>query len=314
MNKNKITIFDHSLLSKQNSDVLILDSEKFLQIKQKVISIILEERYNFINNIIFLKNLDGTTKYNLAENLSLINYSKDEIIIKKGDKNNKSIYLIKKGSVKCCLNGENVKILNENKYFGIIALILQTERTLDVIAKEDCQCFELNEKLLIDIIGENYSQKLLFYLFKNIITNNIYLYDFINEDNLPLLFEKFKLNKYEKHEKINENIDKKNLTKKRIIIVIVGNFVEEKSMNIIYSAGNLIGEEILKNQINIRDDLIAFPDLFSLEANLKDIESILGEEYKSQALNKKYLVKKLEKIPLFKGLNNNELNIIKMKK
>ena len=310
MNKNKITIFDHSLLSKQNSDVLILDGEKFLQIKQKVISIILEERYNFINNIIFLKNLDGTTKYNLAENLSLINYSKDEIIIKKGDKNNKSIYLIKKGSVKCCLNGENVKILNENKYFGIIALILQTERTLDVIAKEDCQCFELNEKLLIDIIGENYSQKLLFYLFKNIITNNIYLYDFINEDNLPLLFEKFKLNKYEKHEKINENIDKKNLTKKRIIIVIVGNFVEEKSMNIIYSAGNLIGEEILKNQINIRDDLIAFPDLFSLEANLKDIENILGEEYKSQALNKKYLIKKLEKIHLFKELDNNDLNII----
>ena len=310
MNKNKITIFDHSLLSKQNSDVLILDGEKFLQIKQKVISIILEERYNFINNIIFLKNLDGTIKYNLAENLSLINFSKDEIIIKKGDKNNKSIYLIKKGSVKCCLNGENVKILNENKYFGIIALILKTERTLDVIAEEDCQCFELNEKLLIDIIGENYSQKLLFYLFKNIITNNIYLYDFINEDNLPLLFEKFKINKYNKNKKINQNINKKHLIKKRIIIVIAGNFVEENSMNIIYSAGNLIGEEILKNQINIRDDLIAFPDLFSLEANLKDIESILGEEYKSQALNKKYLIKKIEKIPLFKGLNNNDLNII----
>ena len=41
MNKNKITIFDHSLLSKQNSDVLILDGEKFLKIKQIVISIIL---------------------------------------------------------------------------------------------------------------------------------------------------------------------------------------------------------------------------------------------------------------------------------
>ena len=310
MNKNKITIFDHSLLAKQNSDVLILDGENFLQIKQKVITIILEERYNFINNIIFLKNLDGTIKYNLAENLSLINFSKDEIIIKKGDKNNKSIYLIKKGSVKCCLNGENIKILNENKYFGMIALILKTERTLDVIAEEDCQCFELNEKLLIDIIGENYSQKLLFYLFKDVITNNISLYDFINEDNLPLLFEKFKINHYNKNEKINQNINKKNLTKKRIIIVIAGNFVKENSMDIIYSSGNLIGEETIKNHIDIKDDLIAFPDLISLEANLKDIESILGEEYKSQALNKKYLVKKLEKIPLFKGLNNNELNII----
>ena len=77
---------------------------------------------------------------------------KDEIIIRKGDKENKSIYFIKRGSVRCCLNGDDVKILGENKYFGIIALILHTERTLDVIAGDNCQCFELTENDLIDCI------------------------------------------------------------------------------------------------------------------------------------------------------------------
>ena len=62
MNKNKITIMNHSLLSINDSEVLILDGDKFLQIKQSLISIMLKERYEFLNNIIFFKNLDGVIK------------------------------------------------------------------------------------------------------------------------------------------------------------------------------------------------------------------------------------------------------------
>jgi EAL domain-containing protein (putative c-di-GMP-specific phosphodiesterase class I) len=51
-------------------------------------------------------------------------------------------------------------------------------------------------------------------------------------------------------------------------------------MNIVYNSGVLVGEETLKNQSEIRDDLIAFPDVISLESNLSDIEEILGDEYK----------------------------------
>ena len=95
MNKNKITTMNHSLLSKVDSEVLILDGDKFLQIKQSLISVILKERYEFLNNILFFKNLDGVIKYSIAEKIELKNFKKDEIIIKKGDKKNKSIYLIK---------------------------------------------------------------------------------------------------------------------------------------------------------------------------------------------------------------------------
>ena len=310
MNKNKITLMDHSLLSKQDSEVLILDGDRFLQIKQGLISIILNERYEFINNILFFKNLDAVLKYNLAEKIELINFMKDEIIIRKGDKENKSIYFIKRGSVRCCLNGDDVKILGENKYFGIIALILHTERTLDVIAGENCQCFELTENDLIDCIGENYTEIILFSIFRNVVTNNHCLYDFINDDNLQELFHKFKLNQYKKNEKIHENITKNNLSKKRIIITLAGNFVEEKTMQIIYSSGCLIGETTLNNQSEIRNDLIAFPDLISLEANLNEIEEILGDEYKEKAMNVKSLIKKLEKISIFKFLDENSLKSI----
>lgn len=83
MNKNKITTMNHSLLSKVDSEVLILDGDKFLQIKQSLISVILKERYEFLNNILFFKNLDGVIKYSIAEKIELKNFKKDEIIIKK---------------------------------------------------------------------------------------------------------------------------------------------------------------------------------------------------------------------------------------
>ena len=310
MNKNKISLMEHSLLAKEDSDVLILDGDKFLQIKQSLISVILNERYEFINNILFFKNLDAVIKYNIAEKLELINFPKDEIIIKKGDKENKSIYFIKSGYVKCCLNGNIISTLGENKYFGIIALLLQNERTLDVISGENCSCFELKEEDLLVCIGENYCEIILFSIFKFIVTNNHCLYDFINEDNLQQLFQKFSLNQYQKNEKIHENIAKKNLSKKRIIITLAGNFVNEKNLEIVYSSGNLIGEETLKSQSEIRSDLIAFPDLISLEANLSDIEEILGEEYKEKAMNIKFLVKKLEKISIFRYIDENTLKLI----
>ena len=55
--------------------------------------------------------------------------------------------------------------------------------------------------------------------------------------------------------------------------------------NIIFSSGSLVGEETLKNQINIRHDLISFPDIINLESNLDDIEEILDDEYKEKAMN-----------------------------
>ena len=78
-------------------------------------------------------------------------------------------------------------------------------------------------------------------------------------------------------------------------------------MNIVYNSGVLVGEETLKNQSEIRDDLIAFPDVISLESNLSDIEEILGDEYKEKAMNTNNLIKKLEKFYLFKNINENIL-------
>ena len=314
MANNIIKTVDHSLLSLTNSEVLVLDPEKFVHIKDTIININLKDRYEFLNNIIIFKTLDSIIKHNIAKKMELKTYKKDVVIIKKGDKNNKSLYLIKKGLVRCCLNNKDIRVLGEKKIVGMLALILDQERTLDVIiGEDDTLLFEITRENIIDCIGENYIDIILFSIYKSVVEHNLHLHDIIHEENINELYDFFKIVRYKNKENINNDLKNKNLSKQRIIIIIEGNFVDEKTMEIKYKSGDLIGEETIKNQKDIENDLIAFPDVTSIEANLEDIEEVLGEEYKEykkNANNLKLLVKKLKKVPLLSNLTENEIKII----
>ena len=314
MANNIIKKVDHSLLSLTNSEVLVLDPEKFVHIKDTIIKINLKDRYEFLNNMIIFKTLDSIIKHNIAKKMELKTYKKGVIIIKKGDKNNKSLYLIKKGLVRCCLNNKDIRVLGEKKIVGMLALILDQERTLDVIiGEDDTLLFEITRENIIDCIGENYIDIILFSIYKSVVEHNLNLHDIIHEETINELYDYFKIVRYKNKENINNDLKNKNLSKKRIIIIIEGNFVDEKTMEIKYKSGDLIGEETIKNQKDIENDLIAFPDVTSIEANLEDIEEVLGEEYKEykkNANNLKLLVKKLKKVPLLSNLTENEIKII----
>ena len=67
MSNNKINTVDHSLLSLTDSEVLVLDSEKFVEIKDIIINLNLKDIYDFLNNIIIFKNLDSIIKHNIAK-------------------------------------------------------------------------------------------------------------------------------------------------------------------------------------------------------------------------------------------------------
>ena len=57
MSNNIINTVKHSLLSLSDSEVLVLDSEKFVEIKETIINLNLKDRYEFLNNIIIFKRI-----------------------------------------------------------------------------------------------------------------------------------------------------------------------------------------------------------------------------------------------------------------
>ena len=120
----------------------------------------------------------------------------------------------------------------------------------------------------MECIGENYLELILLSIFQTIITNNQYLNDLIPEDKIESFFKLFKLFYYIQNEGINERIKERKLNLKRLIIIIEGNFIDNNTSEIIYSKEKIIGEESLRNLIDIPKNLIAYPDTITLEANL----------------------------------------------
>ena len=96
--KNHYENFQYSVKCKENATVFVLKGDTFLGIKQKLVHLHYEERYAFLNTIIFFKSLDCIIKHSLADKLKICNFKEGEIIIKKGEKE-AAIYLIKTGSV-----------------------------------------------------------------------------------------------------------------------------------------------------------------------------------------------------------------------
>ena len=309
INKNKSSKNTYYYKCLTDVSLYALEAEKFFTIKKKVLSLLLEEKYDFINTIIFFKNLSSVIKHNLIDKFHLITFPENTKIFSKGDLQN-SIYCIKSGSVSCRLNGEEIKVLGENKYFGIVAFILKSERTLDVYTREPTECFEFKEEDLINCIGNDYRDIILFSIFKESLNNNPFFFEMINDDNIEKLYKIFKLITYSSNEKINSNIEKKNLHLKRVILIIEGNLVDSKTMKIKYKTGDIIGEETVKNNIDIPNNLMAFPDCLTLEANLDDLFEILGEEYKQTTLNFIKRVENIKKIPLLKNVSENLLKSI----
>ena len=305
MLRDHIDKIENSIKAEADSQLFVLNGDTFLTIKQKLINFKFEERYEFLNTIIFFKTLDCIARHSVAEKMKLITFTKGQQIIKK-DNDDKSIYLIKQGKVSCVINGKECKLLGVSNYVGIISIIMRSKRTMDVFAKEDTICFMLTDQDLSDALGENYVDAILQFIFREYIYANSTFSDLINDSNINDVFSKFKLVKYAKQEKIHE----KNKNRKRIILLLEGNFVNISTMKIAFDSGSIIGEETLTNNVDISSNLMAFPDCLTLEANLFDISDFLGEEFRSSTINLIHRVLKLKKIRFFSLMSENTLKMI----
>ena len=305
MMRDQLDKMEYGIKAEIDSQLFALNGDTFLTIKQKLINLRLEERYEFLNTIIFFKALDCIAKHSVAEKMKLVSFPKGKQIIKKGEEE-KAIYLIKKGSVSCVFNGKECKVLGVSNYVGIVSIIMKGKRTLDVFAKEETICFMLTDGDLSDALGTNYIDVMLHSIFKEYIYSNSTFSDLINDSNLNDVFSKFTVHSYEKNEKINE----KNKNLKRVVLVLEGNFVNMTTMKISFSSGGIIGEETMTNNVDIPSNLVAFPDCLTLEANLFDISDFLGEEFRASTINLLHKVVKMKKVRFFTTMSENTLKLV----
>ena len=302
------------IITKEYTELYGIDSESFRDIQKRNNENILKERFNFLNNISIFECLDKISKYNVAQKLKKVEFKNGEKIITKGEKGHK-LYIIKEGIVSCRIGFQEIRRLNNNEYFGQNAILIDAERGADIYALQKCICYELSKEDLKEALTDEYVEIILFCFFKNSVENNITLKSIFIESAMHEIFKCFKIVIYKKHEKIydpksNDNLKSLN---KKIVIIIEGSLF--KSDILLANKGKIIGEELFNdyNNYSITEDIMAYPDCITLEANIEDIAKImkidLGKEAETN-LNELRSVNKLKKLYLFKTLSEQTLKLI----
>ena len=88
------------IITKEDTELFIIDGESFRDIQKRNNEMILKERYNFLNNIFLFECLDKISKYNVAQKMQKKEFPPNSRIITEGEKGDK-LYIIKEGIVSC---------------------------------------------------------------------------------------------------------------------------------------------------------------------------------------------------------------------
>ena len=305
---------EETVICLENVETFTFDGTSFRNTQKRINERLLKDKFDFLNKISIFESLDSISKYNVAQRQVLKTFNENEKIIKMGDIGD-NLYIIKEGKVSVRKGETEVRQLSEYDYFGQNAILINTKRMMDIIAITKTTCYEISKEQLIEALGENYIDVILFCFFRDCIEKSKTLKDIFSDSLLYELYKNFHIVKYGPHEKIyDENSTDNNKKKpKRLLFVIDGSIYKDDL--VIAEKGKNIGEGFFKDiKQSILDDLTVFPDLLSLEADINPLAQILKIDLNHvKPLNLLSRLVKLRKLNLFKNLSEKLLESLASK-
>ena len=301
------------IITKESTELYIIDGESFRDIQKRNNEMILKERYNFLSDVFLFECLDKISKYNVAQKMEKKEFLPNTKIINKGESGD-TLYIIKEGMVSCRIGLKEIRRLSNHEYFGQNSILIDVKRSADIITLQKTICYELSKQDLKEALTDDYIDVILFCFFKNSIDKNTNLKNIIIDSHLHGVFNCFSIQTYSKNEKIYDPKNKKSLkTKnKKLVLVIEGSLFREKTL--LADKGKFLGEQLF-NDINqtISEDVYANPDAITFEADIFDIAKIMKIDLikdKEKPLNILRAINKLKKIYLFRNLSDKTLESI----
>ena len=304
-----------TITTKEETELYIIDGESFRDIQKRNNEMILKDRYNFLNNIFLFECLDKISKYNVAQKMQKREFTPNTKIISQGEKGD-TLYIIKEGIVSCRIGLKEIRRLSNNEYFGQNSILIDVNRSADIITLQNTICYELSRQDLKEALTEDYIDIILFCFFKNAVEKNNNLKNILIESQLHGIFNCFSIQQYKKNEHLydSRNNNKMKTLNKKLILVIEGSLFKNKTL--LADKSKFLGEELFNdiNQEIITEDIYAYPDAITLEGDLLDIAKImkidLVQDKEKQPLNILRAINKLKKIYLFRNLSDETLESI----
>ena len=297
--------------------LLCLSVNVYSKIKNKIAEEHYKDKFLFINNISFLKNLDAITKFKLTDGLTTCKFKPNECVFKEGDTAS-SIYFVKDGLVSCRSKKKEIRKLQTQSCFGESGMLLNNKRALDIYALKHTTCYQISNDILIEVLGSNFINVILFSIFTVQIKQNPFFKDILIDSLMMKLFNCFNVKYYSKNEVVYLKSEllchNTHFTNDKVLLIIEGSLFFEDSELPFAGRGNVIGEDILfKDTVAFTHNILANPDCVCLEAKSEDIKKVLGIE-RSDVDGKRFniykRVNKLKKLYLFQHLSEKTLSSI----
>ena len=159
---------EETVICLENVETYTFDGHSFRNTQKRINEKLLQEKFDFLNKISIFESLDSISKYNVAQRQELKIFQQNEKIIKIGEIGD-TLYIIKEGCVSVRIGEKEVRKLREYDYFGENAVLINTKRLMDIVALEKTVCYELSKDKLIEALGNNYIDVILFCFFKDCI-------------------------------------------------------------------------------------------------------------------------------------------------
>jgi len=304
---------DEVIITKEETELYIVDGESFRDIQKRNNEMILKDRYNFLNNIFLFEYLDKISKYNVAQKMKKREFSQNTKIITQGEVGD-TLYIIKEGMISCRIGLKEIRKLSNHEYFGQNSILIDVKRSADVITLQNTICYELSRQDLKEALTNDYIDVILFCFFKNAVEKNNNLKNILIESQLHGIFNCFSIQQYTRNEKIYDPRSKTKLKSlnKKLVLIIEGSLFKDKKL--LADKSKFLGEELFNDiNITISEDIYANPDAITLEADIFDIAKIMKIDLvkdKEKPLNILRAINKLKKIYLFRNLSDETLTSI----
>ena len=198
-----------------------LERKNFRKIVEHITKINYEENLKFIESVSILSHMEQYQKTILSTNIVKEEFPKGRIIVKKGEISS-CLYIIKNGCVDCIdENGIIIRTLKEGDNFGERSILVDTKRTLDVVAKTNCICYSISINTLKSMLGEKYRSFLYLNFMKTAFQNSKLL------NNLNTYFIEYVFKFFEAVNLGSDNVafPIKHNKSSNIVIVIDGNLI-----------------------------------------------------------------------------------------
>lgn len=209
----------------------ILSRSKFRQIVDHITEANYEENKQFLDSLRIVSNLEDFQKAILSNALYKEKFHINDFIVKRGERAD-CIYIIKEGEVACINeNKEVVRVLRSGDNFGERGILLNSKRTMDVIAKTDCVCFSISTSTLNAMLSQKYRSCLFLNFMQKAFSQSNFFnkFDHVEFEQVFRFFQAVNLGKD------NVAYPKGHLKSSKIVIVIDGNLKNVCYLFITYS-------------------------------------------------------------------------------